>query len=1309
MKTKALGKPLSPQPPPWTNTPNSQLHRPAHRESSQILSSLISSFLADKFARGSPRTPCGSCTKRDTVSRCIYSPAAAEKVDLHSLNNRLIQVEAAIAMFTAGKMPPPFQSSYPLAQVALPSTHSTRSRVTHSVPFTSPTFLSIPRNDLMNIWLAHCHLDIFPPGTPIFKAQQPPDAALVKTEPSTTETLNLSPAYAGNTIVIDEGPSTSSHSHFAQHNLPSLHVYYSTLANPPQHEGHQPISYTYPTHNAYPGGYDGVNGAFPPQREYEFPATPQQNKSFEPTRPRPCITPALLSLLPPPATRTKLLTAARAAHPQLTLLIPWAKLTELADPETHRTKALARSIFLGHPSSPGPSSASAPPSPTTSRSLPLFACLCYVLALGAREPDAPVDADPSFWCALAAQATGVWEEYHGSMEEQEYQYGHGKEEAGAEGRKIRMAEREREEMDHLVAGLFQVRYLLRTSPPTSFRSGSPVLEALFPLIGKLVNSARSFGFARDPEEDTASGMRRSQKAEERRRTIWWDIMFFDALTHSPTTRFLSDALAHTPLISTYSYTTKLPSIAQLPSTNSQARKYPPSHPDDCFEGEIDVEQSGTYDLAEPSDKPPGPGPKSRRVSVSSRQPPLLRGLKVKNKSSGPTQPADDAENGFFGVRCRLTRLLQTVKDRLAHPGCECCTCGKGHTLDQAARIEAEIRAWNTELPLSLKFDTSPPGDSNSTDTSSQNHSVLAAELAILTNRMIISAYVPLMRPPTDVPSSSSAASASAYSASHPWSPASRATVDAAQGVVRAARALLPLMADSTCMIGAYYPLEKAVVDALVICAHAGLAAGKSGRVVIDEVNVALDVFSALPGEASGELARIVGSLRRRVSAVMEGKRGEDHNVLKRKHHVLENAVQGEHQGTDMSVREGGVDSDTSGGYVRTDEGVEQGGVPPPPLQHRPAQRASSPPRNGSVVRGKSSEKKHSRKPYPAYPAIGIRDRGKEGAPWIAKRGSLTPPNKADGKDGDNNANFQPAIPPQQQLMLAAGYRSRSSSITQAQGPRPQDYNLQFGSAEEHANQRRRLSIHENGQHHQPPQQQEQPHQTPFTLSPTSIYAPIQQQQATRLGAFETPRAFEQSRGSFEQEAVIPNPESGFGDGSSPSYPGSNAALSNAGSPYGQHPQTPTFASGTQSLRHTPPAFGPQSNVASPQSFFPMQPSYEPSFVGQQETELSMDGSMRQPDAMGPPNPSVPSAPLYEKTQQSLYDVKPPVELQQQQQQRVLQHYQMASGRGTPVDSHHLAMNPPAHPSWAPTPQYMQHPQPVSEQNDANYWNSGYYS
>ncbi|KAJ6588519.1 hypothetical protein B0H19DRAFT_923383, partial [Mycena capillaripes] len=52
------------------------------------------------------RTPCGSCVKRDTVVRCIYSPAAAEKVDLHSLNNRIIHLEQLMSQFGGDSAPP---------------------------------------------------------------------------------------------------------------------------------------------------------------------------------------------------------------------------------------------------------------------------------------------------------------------------------------------------------------------------------------------------------------------------------------------------------------------------------------------------------------------------------------------------------------------------------------------------------------------------------------------------------------------------------------------------------------------------------------------------------------------------------------------------------------------------------------------------------------------------------------------------------------------------------------------------------------------------------------------------------------------------------------------------------------------------------------------------------------------------------------------------------------------------------------------------------------------------------------------------
>ncbi|KAI0031509.1 hypothetical protein K488DRAFT_8679, partial [Vararia minispora EC-137] len=43
------------------------------------------------------RSPCSSCVKRDTVSRCQYSAAAAEKIDVQSLHNRLQLVETQLA------------------------------------------------------------------------------------------------------------------------------------------------------------------------------------------------------------------------------------------------------------------------------------------------------------------------------------------------------------------------------------------------------------------------------------------------------------------------------------------------------------------------------------------------------------------------------------------------------------------------------------------------------------------------------------------------------------------------------------------------------------------------------------------------------------------------------------------------------------------------------------------------------------------------------------------------------------------------------------------------------------------------------------------------------------------------------------------------------------------------------------------------------------------------------------------------------------------------------------------------------------
>lgn len=126
------------------------------------------------------RTPCGSCTKRDTVARCVYSPAAAEKVsvpllslsshtsslpptsDLHSLNNRLIQVESQLAQFTA----PGARSHNFYHQPPGPSTQSDRPLLAVGQ---SGSSLAISLDDITAIWLDELDL-----GKDILPVQSPP-------------------------------------------------------------------------------------------------------------------------------------------------------------------------------------------------------------------------------------------------------------------------------------------------------------------------------------------------------------------------------------------------------------------------------------------------------------------------------------------------------------------------------------------------------------------------------------------------------------------------------------------------------------------------------------------------------------------------------------------------------------------------------------------------------------------------------------------------------------------------------------------------------------------------------------------------------------------------------------------------------------------------------------------------------------------------------------------------------------------------------------------------------------------------------
>ncbi|KAG5645174.1 hypothetical protein DXG03_006799 [Asterophora parasitica] len=1340
------------------------------------------------------RTPCGSCTKRDTVSRCIYSPAAAEKVDLHSLNNRLIHVEAILAMVTSGKTPPPFQSSYPLAQVALPSTHtwsSLKPRGLGSHHLTSTSLpdagasISIRFNDLVNIWLTHCQLDIFPTTSATRMALKTEDGdAYIKLEPSPVETLQLSSPYEKtNTIIIDEGPSSPVTSHSApQHphspslSLPPLHIYYSA---PQQQEPHH--QYAYATQNPYPSA---EYSPFPPN----FQPAPSAPQPLHSTSPKPAATPALLSHLPHPRTRSRLLAAARKAHPHLPLLVHWGRLTDLADPEAvlvrDKQKKLAHAVFFGvRAGSPSPVPAATTVSSNIPHvvNLPLFVCLCYVLALGAfeeqtlqsREEEEEEKVNYAFLYALAGQAMCVWEEYRTSSEAQAEDVQEESREAdgasGGEGKRVKTsAAKEKEEMNGVVAGLLQVKYLLRSGAP-DINKKSEGLEMAFQLIGKLVNFARAVGLARDPEEENWStqgsgqGSRKGTKADQRRRMIWWDLMFYDA--------FLSDALHHAPLIASYSYTTKMPAIAHNSTVSNPVRKYRSVEDGHESSGEpVDVDASPSS-----SQKPNGTGmPKGRTPSQSVPPRPNGKG-RVGGSAAAPL--LDDAEHGYFGVRCqcvftfplhtfqpsiftdwyhRLTLLVQTVKHRQSHPGCECCSCGTGYSLDQAAKLEVEVRAWAADLPAALSLApaySSTSGDSNfdskcdpSPPTTTQAY--LAAELAVVANRLIIAAYLPLMRPS---PSSTTASSSSAYSVTHPWSPASRATVDAAQCMVRAGQALRCFSSSdrSQGLLGDYYSLEKAMVDALVICAHSAFVTGKPGRPVpvMEEVTVALEVLSSMGTQGrGGDLGRTVASVKRRVDLVLQGcelvsGRKRDDNALKRKHHVLEG-------GTGQGRGDNELDL-ACGDMV---EGGDENNLPIPPQQHqqRPVQLPPSPPRSGfgsgpRVL--KASEKKNAKKTYQAaYPVIGVRDRGKEAPPWMAKRASLTPltldsPHGKNTEPRSNDLTGTPTIentmpflspstvqrmPPSQPVTLDIGYRPRSSCITQTPRTHAAEYSMPFGTPGErelevHASQRRRFSIHDNGAHQPQQDQAQMQQQQAFTMSPINLYNPEpghpsqEPSQAGSLDAHPVPRGFEQTpHGPFDTN---PQGVEVFRGAPSP-YPNSHTSISTASSPYEStpvHPHTPTFGI---AQKPNPPVFGAQATVsASPQSYIHISMGYDAGYNGhlaphQQQQQvlgsMAMDTSMsvqqhaEADDAMGAP----PSIPAYEKHQPSLY-IKPSLDLAQQQE--ALHHYQVASGRSTPVDvPHHMPMNAPTQAAWPPNSQYMQ-TQPLAEQQPvAPYWTTDAY-
>jgi hypothetical protein len=218
---------------------------------------------------------------------------------------------------------------------------------------------------------------------------------------------------------------------------------------------------------------------------------------------------------------------------------------------------------------------------------------------------------------------------------------------------------------------------------------------------------------------------------------------------------------------------------------------------------------------------------------------------------------------------------------MAHPEC-CC----GYTLDQAAFLESEIRRCHPGLAPSINRSSA----NSSEDIAGHSHLVLqiqSYELALTANLLMLRVHAPFLRVSSPSPPTSQFRPAKSTSQLNAHS--AEMTISAAQSILRTARSLHGVLSSSmpspiSPSILDFYPLEKLVLDSIIICANPGLSTKLlpssstwmfDTSVLIDDVISGLDLLSELRVMTEPH-RRIVDALSKKLSH-----RGT--NLLKRKH------------------------------------------------------------------------------------------------------------------------------------------------------------------------------------------------------------------------------------------------------------------------------------------------------------------------------------------------------------------------------------------------------------------------------------------
>ncbi|KAI0059970.1 hypothetical protein BV25DRAFT_1918095 [Artomyces pyxidatus] len=411
------------------------------------------------------RTPCGSCVKRDTVHRCQYSAAAAEKIDVQSLHNRLQIIESQMAQIIAGglRAPPAFAGSH---ADNLPFPHNDRAMLATG---SSGSSVTISLDDVAALWLEHIDM-------PQVEPAESSSSSSSSTVGTSSSQIKLEPL-AADLAVLDE-PSYSSL-------LPPLTIYYPASSS---------VARVTPTLVAL------------------LPSAPSLRSRImtsidETMRMHPCFNVKHFR-----ARAESMFAWMKDADTRLTSV--GTRTTSSNDAKTD----LARSLFFPSASSSAPSSPvipSAPPTPTLS----FFASVAAAYALGVqacKENELANEAESSKGGSSAK--TIRLEEGRSGHRNSTWQ----KTSAAGLYALSRQALAAFEmthayDLDYLTACILQLLFLLHDGR-------ARVTHIAYPLVGKMVNIAQMMGLSTDPDE--FPGKYSLFEAEQRRR-VWWDIYYYD--------------------------------------------------------------------------------------------------------------------------------------------------------------------------------------------------------------------------------------------------------------------------------------------------------------------------------------------------------------------------------------------------------------------------------------------------------------------------------------------------------------------------------------------------------------------------------------------------------------------------------------------------------------------------------------------------------------------------------------------------------------------------------------------------------------